>query len=380
MNEKWPVRSLEEVCDFQRGLTYKKSDEVEEPGQVVLRANNVDRDSGVLVWDELRFISTAVQIPADKFVRAGCILVCTASGSKSHLGKVAFVDRDYGYAFGGFMALLVPKPGVSGRYLFHSLKSPAYLDFIARLSDGANINNLKWSDLCQFSMPVPPLAEQERIVHILDEALDAIDTAQANSKSQLKHATELHSAFMRMLLTQESDEWPSRRLGDLCMIRTGRKDVNQGNPSGLYPFFTCAAQHTYSDEYSFDCEAILVAGNGVVGQATYYKGKFEAYQRTYVLTDFAGISGRYLYRLLEGRLAKELSGRRLGNTMPYIKVGMLKDFLVLVPDASAQIALTEVLDRFAAEIEALTLVSGEKIAKLDELKRLTLTRALSGDF
>ena len=72
--------------------------------------------------------------------------------------------------------------------------------------------------------------------------------------------------------------WKVQNLGELCCIKTGKKDVNQGNPNGAYPFFTCASKHTFSDTFSFDTEALLIAGNGDVGNVSYFKGKFEAYQ------------------------------------------------------------------------------------------------------
>ena len=68
-----------------------------------------------------------------KKVRKGSLLICTASGSKSHLGKVAYVDEDYGYAFGGFMGQITPVPGIHERYLFHVLTSPAYKSFLCEL-------------------------------------------------------------------------------------------------------------------------------------------------------------------------------------------------------------------------------------------------------
>ena len=77
-------------------------------------------------------------------------------------------------------------------------------------------------------------------------------------------------------------KWEMERLGDVCHITTGKKDVNEGNPSGRYPFFTCARTNTFSDSYSFEGEAILIAGNGEVGNLNYCNGRFEAYQRTYV--------------------------------------------------------------------------------------------------
>ena len=161
--------------------------------------------------------------------------------------------------------------------------------------------------------------------------------------------------------------WETRSLGELCRIRTGKKDVNEGNPEGKYPFFTCAAQHTFSDNYSFDAEALLIAGNGDVGKVSYYKGKFEAYQRTYVLSDFTDVSPRFLYLILDGKLKDTVSKQKLGNTMPYIKVGMLTDFQLPVPPLVEQQRIVGLLDEAFA---------GLATAKANAEKNLQNARAL----
>ena len=74
----------------------------------------------------------------------------------------------------------------------------------------------------------------------------------------------------------EHSDFPVVSLGEIVKISTGKKDVNEGNPSGKYPFFTCAREHTYADNFSYDQEALLIAGNGDVGNVKYYSGKFEA--------------------------------------------------------------------------------------------------------
>ena len=95
--------------------------------------------------------------------------------------------------------------------------------------------------------------------------------------------------YLTILSVNDDKEISFCLLGDKCQIRTGKKDVNEGNPNGEYTFFTCAKEITYSDVYSFDTEAILISGNGAgVGYTHYYNGKFEAYQRTYVLNEFTG--------------------------------------------------------------------------------------------
>jgi type I restriction enzyme, S subunit len=140
------------------------------------------------------------------------------------------------------------------------------------------------------------------------------------------------------------EQWPVIPLGELCQIKTGRKDANQGSPNGKYPFFTCAKEHIWSEEYSFEGEALLIAGNGDVGNTTYYDGKFEAYQRTYVLMDFKGVSANFLFYALGDRLKAALVDKKLGSTMPYIKKGMLSNFPITVPPMQEQQRIVNILD------------------------------------
>ncbi|MBP9100921.1 MAG: restriction endonuclease subunit S [Nitrosomonas sp.] len=85
-------------------------------------------------------------------------------------------------------------------------------------------------------------------------------------------------------------------LGNIADIKTGKLDVNAGAENGKYPFFTCASTPYKVNEYAFDTEAVLIAGNGDLN-VKYYKGKFNAYQRTYVIQnkDNDSLSMRYLY-------------------------------------------------------------------------------------
>jgi type I restriction enzyme S subunit len=125
-------------------------------------------------------------------------------------------------------------------------------------------------------------------------------------------------------------------LSGLCKIQTGKRDANHGNSNGQYHFFTCAKDHSYIDTYAFDTEALLVAGNGDVGAVKYFKGKFDAYQRTYVLSEFEDVSAKYLFHVLSLNLKSDLDSMKQGNTMPYIKLGMLQNYLVPLPSLEEQ--------------------------------------------
>lgn len=221
MNRVWQIRPLGDLCEFQRGLTYSKGDEVDLSNNVVLRAMNIDLGSHLLDLRELKYISDRVVVPESKKVRKGSLLICTSSGSKSHLGKIAYIDSDYGYAFGGFMGMLTASDDLVPRYLFHLMTSGAYEDFIAALAAGMNINNLKSDDLRNFQVPYPPRPEQQRIVSILDEAVAAIATARANTEQNLRNARELFHSRLNAVFTERGEGWVEGVLADIATFTSG---------------------------------------------------------------------------------------------------------------------------------------------------------------
>jgi len=159
-------------------------------------------------------------------------------------------------------------------------------------------------------------------------------------------------------------DWETVKLGKICEIRTGKKDVDEGNPNGKYPFFSCSREINYSDTYSFDTEAILIAGNGDVGNTRIYKGKFEAYQRTYVLNKFRNGDIHFLhYGILFG-LKKKLLKDKSGSTMPYVKKGDLESFEIPLPSLPEQKKIVYVLDN----IQKITRIQEKIIGKTKELK------------
>ena len=257
-------------------------------------------------------------------------------------------------------------------------------------TSGAIFNSINKKQIEDISLPLPPLAEQKRIVKRLDKAFAEIDKAIATAEAKEGEVERLKAATLSAMLNrgahsgtsitddeEDSVMWETVKLGEVCTVKTGKKDVNEGNPEGAYPFFTCAKDNTYSDTYSFDCEAILIAGNGAVGQTSYYEGKFEAYQRTYVLTEFTRILPKFLLFILQGRLIQSMSSMVLGNTIPYIKKGMLMDFRLPLPPLAEQKRIAERLDKAFAEIEIIDGKTQSCVENYSALKASILRQELT---
>lgn len=173
------------------------------------------------------------------------------------------------------------------------------------------------------------------------------------------------------------EDWEMIKLRYSVNITTGKKDVNQGNPNGEYPFFTCSMFPYKSDEYSFDCEALLVAGNGMVGYSHYYNGKFEAYQRTYVLADFKRVNPIFLKHYISEMLVKYLENKSVGSVIDFIKLSDLKTFNVTLPSLNKQGILAEYLDKKVAEIDNIISKTQASIEEYKRYKQSIITEAVT---
>lgn len=233
MKEGWKICRIGDIAHIRRGLTYSKSDEVDNSNNIVLRSNNIDLSTNKLVYDELKFIHQSINIPEDKYLKKGELLMCMSNGSKMHLGKVALHETDSIYVFGGFMAAISHDNSLIDKFFFYSLITPRFKEYIKSLSDGANINNLKARDIENYTIPIPPLPEQERIVSLLDAEFAKIDAIKANAEKQLQDAKDLFQSKIEDCFSDTSD-WDSYNISEcFSSINNGANIKQTKGASGL---------------------------------------------------------------------------------------------------------------------------------------------------
>ena len=222
---------------------------------------------------------------------------------------------------------------VSIRYVYHWLKFRQ--DFIQRsLRQGAAQPHVYAKDLAELEVPIPPLQEQQRIAAILDKA----DEIRKKRELAISKLDQLSQSVFVELFEAEGAAFPDASLTDFFRFRTGKLDSNAAIVEGRYPFFTCSKEDSWIDEFAFDEEALLLAGNNATADYSvkHFSGKFNAYQRTYVIT-LQDARGSYLFaKMALQRMLRRLKFASKGSGTKYLTMGIFSSMKIAVPPLDLQ--------------------------------------------
>ena len=395
MKEGWEYKKLKDVATFTRGLTYSKNDEVEISNNIVLRSNNVDLSTGKLNLNDLKYLRPDFSIPEEKKVKKGCLLMCMSNGSKIHLGKVALINKDFPYAFGGFMALVTPNQELNPQFFYYSLSSPEYKVFIKKLSAGANINNIKVKELELFTIPVPPLSEQQSIVDYLDAAFAKIDAMKANAEKALNEAKALFQASLKEML-EPKEGWEEKTLKEVCtLITDGTHHSPPNDESGKYKYITAKnikiwgldlSNITYVSEDIH--KEILARCNPQKGDVLYIKDgattgiaivnpldeEFSMLSSVALLKPNKDVlSSEFLcFTLNSPSIYNQTRNQMDGAAITRVTLVKIKGFVVSIPPLSEQQRIVATLDSLKSKVDRLQ-ANFEKISQeCDALKQAIL--------
>ncbi len=345
----------------------------------VIRNTNFTKD-GSLDDSDIAYLDVEAKKLEKRRLQFGdIILEKSGGGPKQPVGRVALFDKEDGeFSFSNFTAALrvLDSSQLDFRFL-HKFLHWTYLSGITEgmQSHSTGIRNLDGDAYKAIRVSFPLLPEQQRIVGILDEAFEGIATAKANAEKNVQNARALFESHLQGGHSEKA------LIGDLADIKTGKLDANAAVEGGQYPFFTCSRDIFAIDTYAFDCEAILLAGNNAVGDfnVKHYKGKFNAYQRTYVIT--VNERKRVLYRFLYFQMLKSLKkfkAQSVGAGTKFLKLGMIKDLEIALPSVDEQQRIVSVMDSVRQDTELLESIYQRKVTALGALKKSLLRQAFTG--
>ena len=291
---------------------------------------------------------------------------------RAPVGDINYCDVEC--CIGRGLASIKPSSNLDLHYLYFYLSN--IKEKISNLGTGSTFKAITGQQLKTISIIVPPLQTQQKIVSILEKAKKANEWR--------KDADELTKDFLKsVFLEMFGDERKNTKMFeikgflDVFNTTTGKLDSNASVKNGKYPFFTCSQETFQIDNYSFDCEALLLAGNNAAAKYSvkYYKGKFDAYQRTYVLRlkDNNDLYRFYHYQL-EQKLG-ELQNKSIGTNTKYLTLGILRNIKMICPPIVLQ-------QKFAAIVEWVeALKSHQKHSKeqIDNLFGALMQKAFKGE-
>ena len=374
----WQTKSLGETCKFINGLWKGEALPLVRIG--VIRNTNFTKD-GTIDLSDIAFIDVEEKKLASRRLAYGdIILEKSGGGPKQPVGRVALFDKPgHDFSFSNFTAAIrVAAPNEIDFRFLHKYLFWFYISGNTERmqSHSTGIRNLNGDAYKSISISYPSIAEQKRIVGILDQAFDGIATAKANAEKNLQNARAIFESYLHGF------DDKTERLGELVDIRTGKLDANAAVEGGEYPFFTCSREIYAINTYAFDCEAILLAGNNAVGDfnVKHYNGKFNAYQRTYVITVKTPpkIRYRFLYYQMRRSLGR-FKEQSVGAGTKFLKLDMIKNMEIALPILKDQDTEIGVMDGLLAETGNLEAIYQKKIAALDDLKKSLLDQAFTGN-
>jgi type I restriction enzyme S subunit len=260
-------------------------------------------------------------------------------------------------------------------WLIYHLNHSDLTEFVS----GLTVPKLNQGSLREISIPVPPLAEQQRIVGVLDEAVEGLATAKANAEKNLQNARALFESHLQSVFNNRGDGWIEKSLGELCIVDWGNTDLTKKSYVEGGSFLAVSAAgcdgrigHKEHAKHT----PVLSAIGAQCGRMFLPEEDFTAIKNTITLTPRDGkCTGKFLYRLLTH---VELPKR--GAAQPFISKGDIQAFQVVVPASLAvQQEIEESLQELETETQRLAAIYEQKLSALGALKKSLLHQAFAGE-
>jgi type I restriction enzyme, S subunit len=391
----WQTALLDELTEPDSPITYGVVKPGDEGGVPFVRGGDI-LDGNVLE-DELRTISSGVSQQYKRTLLRGGELLISLVGRP---GQVAVAGSSLaGANIARQVGLIRLRREVDAQFISYFLRSPDGIAGLGKFTGGSVQQVINLGDLRQVSVPLPLIAEQRRIVTILDEAFEGIATAKANAEKNLQNARELFENKLFALLDAGNGDWPRKTLRDVAIdFGRGKSKHRPRNDPKLYggphPFIQTGdvrgAEHLITEHkqtYSAMGLAqsklwprgtlcITIAANiaetGVMDFEACFPDSIIG-----VVVDPAQTSSKYLEYMLQTAKA-ELKAKGKGSAQDNINLATFESERFPFPDLEMQARIVKLLDDLSEGVRSFEDVLTRKLAALDELKKSLLHQAFSG--
>ena len=380
---KWEKVRLGELYSVHNGLS--KGSKFFGTGYPFLSFSTVFNN--YFIPDELTDLVQSNEKEQDNYsILRGDVFVTRTSETSDELGMSCVALKDYPNAtYNGFTKRMRPIDNnrVLPEYIGYYMRTPLFRGEFRAFSTMTTRASLKNEDLLGLTVALPPVEAQKKIANILRHYDQLIENNQKQIKLLEESAQRLYKEWFVDLrfpgyenvdiINGVPEGWSKTNLFEIAPIVTGKKDANFGAADGKYPFFTCAQEPIKAPSYSFDCDAVILAGNGDFN-VKLYRGQFEAYQRTYVFSPYNSENIYLLYYAVKDNMRQLFQGAS-GSTIKFLTKRMLDEILVSQPNGEVLSSFNKICKVFQKKIEILR----AKILLAQEARDRLLTKLMSGE-
>lgn len=319
-------------------------------------------------------------------LKEGDIVFVRSNGNKELVGRCMLINHiTQPITFSGFVirGRILDTEKYDPVFFTYHFKDIAFRRAMSGTAVGANIQNLSQGRLSAYVAEIPDIDTQHKIANYLSAYDALIENNQKQIKLLEEAAQRLYNEWFvdlrfpgyedTPIVDGVPEGWEKVGLASIAPVVTGKKDANFGTPDGKYLFFTCAQEPIKAPSYSFDCDAVILAGNGDFN-VKLYRGQFEAYQRTYV---FSPNETNHLYLLYHAvrESMRQLFQGASGSTIKFLTKRMLEDIAVFIPDTDTLNAFNSTCDAIQQKIECLK----AQINDAQEARDRLLPKLMSGE-
>ena len=349
---EWEEHYLSDYLDFKNGLNPKP----ERFGKGIKFISVMDILNNAVITNDC--IRASVDVSEEELlsfcVENGDILFQRSSETLEDVGRANVYMDNKPAVFGGFVIRGKKKAEYDPLFFRYLLASPFARKKIIPMGAGAQHFNIGQEGLNKVKLHFALLDEQKKIARLLS----LLDERIAIQNKIIEKLQSLIKGIAQHWIKNITSRSIYVKLGDICQITTGKLDANAQVDNGIYPFFTCAEHPFKIDSFAFDTEALLISGNGAnLGYINYYNGKFNAYQRTYVL-DLFSENIQYIKWVLKVLLPKRIAIEKSSSNTPYILLSTLSDLMLPIPSKENQYHIAELMQSLERKLSSQITLNG----------------------
>lgn len=258
-------------------------------------------------------------------------------------GAIKRLDNYEQGALSSLYICFAPQDNVESDFILQYFESPKWHKGVSEIAvEGARNHGLLNISVQDFFHTYHYIPKDKKEQTKIAKLLMLLDKRIATQNKIIRQYESLMPAISKKVFSNLSGNRVVK-LGSICRISTGKLYANAMTDDGQYMFFTCSIDNYKTNTYAFEGEALLIPGNGDIGSVKYYDGRFNAYQRTYVLQHFTE-NIKYLQFYIENHLPQRVSKEKNVGAMPYIVLNTLTDMPVHLPQKEVQNNITQLLE------------------------------------